>query len=682
MDIESAKQEVKQRLEEVLQQRGINTRRNFYCLNPEHDNTNTEAMGYDPRTLKAHCFSCGASYDTVDVIGLEYGYTHADGIEGDHFVEVLREACRRFNIPLDDNSRPSTTTGKAPTRTQQKAAQQPQQTQPPRYGKSKEETAHERIQEARKHIEEPAPAAYLQTRGISMDTAKKYGLGYLPSLHFGYRDEGGDYAALIIPNSEYSYMARNIETSEKGVKSTKLATQQPFNMRAIYEAEAVYIVEGEINALSVIEAGGNAVALGSASYARKFIAALREALTSPSDPVVCTTLVLALDNDEAGLRAAQEVREGIHELQREGYNLKLKTRNISEPYNDPNEAWTQYPEGFAKAVREGAATTEEEYRKTSAAMKLTDFLDGISESANTPAISTGFPLLDDALDGGLYEGLYLIPAITSGGKTTLALQIADNIAAQGHDALYISLEMAETELVAKSLSRQTFIQATKQGLDRSNAKTNRGITNGRRWKNYSDTERKLIADALEAYSAYADHLYIREGLGNISVEEVRDMVEKHTEAMGKPPVLFIDYVQIMAPSDPRATDKTNMDMRVWGLKAISRDFKIPVIVLSSINRQNYSEVINLSALKESGALEYSSDTVLGLQLQGAGSREAKRTENWENERMSEDPRHMEVRVLKNRNGRRGASLYFDYYPMFNLFYERDHPARTWTMEED
>ena len=677
MNKDAAVAEAKEHLEELLQQQGINTRNLFRCLNPDHEDRNP-SMGYDPKAQKAHCFSasCGVRYDTLDVIGLELGYTDLNGRDREHFLEVLREACRRFNIPLDEDSSPSFT-GKP--KTTQKPAQIAQKTQE---GTSKEETARKRIVEARKHIEDPDSLAYLQTRGISLDTAKKYGLGFLPSLYFGSAGEGGNYKALVIPNSPSSYMARNTETSEKGLKSTKLAPQHPFNLQSVFETEVVYVVEGELNALSVIEAGGNAIALGSSSYDRKFIAELKETLVNPSKPVVCNTLVLALDNDASGMKAAQAVRKGIQELQAEGFNIKVKSADISAPYNDPNEAWMNDPENFRRAVKEGAVSTGEGYRQTSAAACLSDFLEGVSVSANTPAITTGFPLLDEALDGGLYEGLYLLPAITSGGKTTLALQLCDNIAATGQDVLYVSLEMAETELIAKSLSRHTFIQTVKQKLDRAYAKTTRGITCGRRWENYNETEHRLIAEALEDYSKYTDHVYIKEGLGDISVDQVREMVELHKEATGSAPVLFIDYVQIMAPTDPRATDKQNMDWRVWGLKAISRDYKIPVVVLSSINRMNYNESINLAALKESGALEYSSDTVIGLQLQGAGSKEAKTIRDWENERMSENPRNMELKILKNRNGKRGITLYYDYYPMFNLFYEREHPARNWTMEDD
>ena len=46
-----------------------------------------------------------------------------------------------------------------------------------------------------------------------------------------------------------------------------------------------------------------------------------------------------------------------------------------------------------------------------------------------------FEGLDDLLEGGLYEGLYCVGAISSLGKTTFVTQIADQIAAQGTDVL-------------------------------------------------------------------------------------------------------------------------------------------------------------------------------------------------------------------------------------------------------
>ena len=69
-------------------------------------------------------------------------------------------------------------------------------------------------------------------------------------------------------------------------------------------------------------------------------------------------------------------------------------------------------------------------------------------------------------------------------------------------------------------------------------------------------------------------------------------------------------------------------------------------------------------LKESGAIEYSSDIVLALQLKGAGEKNFDPTEA-----KRKNPRQIELVVLKNRDAAVGDKVSFDYYPMFNLFDE-------------
>ena len=63
--------------------------------------------------------------------------------------------------------------------------------------------------------------------------------------------------------------------------------------------------------------------------------------------------------------------------------------------------------------------------------------------------------------------------------------------------------------------------------------------------------------------------------------------------------MIIDYVQILAPHDPRATDKQIIDRAVLELKRISRDFKTPVIGISSFNRMSYKNAVSMEAFKES-----------------------------------------------------------------------------------
>lgn len=88
---------------------------------------------------------------------------------------------------------------------------------------------------------------------------------------------------------------------------------------------------------------------------------------------------------------------------------------------------------------------EKYIKEKSVTNMVSEFLGGICESANTPAISTGFTELDCVLEGGLYEGLYIVGAVSSLGKTTFVLQIADQIAQHEQDVLIFSLEMSQYE---------------------------------------------------------------------------------------------------------------------------------------------------------------------------------------------------------------------------------------------
>ena len=228
--------------------------------------------------------------------------------------------------------------------------------------------------------------------------------------------------------------------------------------------------------------------------------------------------------------------------------------------------------------------------------------------------------------------------------------------------------MARAELMSKSISRHTIIDVLDNGGDTRNAKTNRGITAGERHKKYSPAERELIKRAITSYGEYAQHILIPEGIGDIGTAQIREIVRKGAriaEREGRqPPVIIIDYLQILAPHDVRATDKQNTDKAVLELKRISRDYKLPVIGISSFNRASYKEEVTLEAFKESGALEYGADVLIGLQLKGAGEKGFNSTEA-----KQKDPREVELIILKNRNGSTGRKVVFEYFSLFNYFKE-------------
>lgn len=650
MDRETAREIVKGYLEDYLRNKGINTRKPFNCLNPDHPDKHP-SMSYDRQRQRCKCFSCGASYDIFDLIGIDYGLADDKA--------VFEKAYNLYGLTIDS---PQQERGKV-------APAQPAQ-------KPQPEDHTEYYKQAAGALAGSPAAEYLKRRGISEAVAAKYWLGYEEGFKTFDTDETGQqrfstWRALIIPTGKSSYIARNIDTPiepQKKNRYRKKGASLIFNSRAIYSAsKPVFVVEGEIDALSIIEAGGEAIGLGSTSNYKQLVDMIKA--QPPAHP-----LILALDADEDGQKTEKELAEELTRLQASFYRY-----NLYGAAKDANEALLADRDGFIAEVAAGERAQEaeleavkeaarEEYLKTNAAAYLQDFLDGIKEAANTPAISTGFSNLDSILDGGLYEGLYIIGAISSLGKTTLALQIADQIADSGRDVLIFSLEMARSELIAKSISRLTYFAAAG---DTRNAKTNRGITAGARYAGYSETERAIINKALAAYKKYAQHIYIHEGIGDIGIERVKEVVQQHISITGNKPIVFIDYLQILAPYDMRSTDKQNTDKAVLELKRLSRDLKIPVIGVSSFNRDSYKEGsgnkgrVTQADFKESGAIEYSADVLIGLEFASAGSKEYS-----EKAEKRKDPREIRLVVLKNRNGKAWEAANFNYHSLFN-YYEED-----------
>lgn len=589
------------------------------------------------------CFSCNEGGDIFDLIGKYEGIT-------DHS-EQLKRAGELFGISIN----PYRATAQEDFREYQNYTKNEQ------YTHSNIHTTDytQFFLQANKDIEKTS-----YHRGLSIETLNRFKIGYVESWRHPKAPNAPASPRLIIPTSKESYLARDtrdqIPEEQKAYSKRKVGSIHLFNAKALQTAtKPIFIVEGELDALSIIEVGGEAVALGTTTKVKSLLEVLKT--KKPEQP-----LIIALDNDEAGEKAYKELSEGLRGLSIPFYRL-----NPAGEYKDANEALQGNREALRQAVEEAEHIQDEAeqaqreaYLSTSTAHYLQSFIDGIADSVNTPYIPTGFKGLDTVLDGGLYEGLYIVGAISSLGKTTLITQMGDQIAQAGHDVLIFSLEMARAEIMAKSISRHTLQQVLSSGGDIRNAKTTRGITTGKWYENYSKTERDLINGAIVSYSQYANHIYISEGIGDIGAEQIRETIKQHILFTGNTPVVIIDYLQILAPYNDRATDKQNTDKAVMELKRISRDYKTPVIGISSFNRANYKEAVTMEAFKESGAIEYSSDILIGLQLKGAGKKDFDA-----NEAKKKSPREIELVILKNRNGSTGDRIELQYYPLFNYFKE-------------
>lgn len=509
---------------------------------------------------------------------------------------------------------------------------------------------------------------YFLDRGLTPEVIEKFNLGYDP--HFN---------TAVIPVTASYYKARylNPRTSQKYHCENG---QGLYNIKALDQSfKPVFIVEGEIDCLSFLSYGAESLALGSTSNQRKFIDLITERVSDKNRTI--PAIFLALDNDKTGEEAETKLESELREIQVENparpfFFSRLRKELKREIYGDckdANELLIKNPYQFRELARltesqlyieRGLVTSyETEYR--SERWKARDIY------------CTGFNRLDRAIK--ITDGLYIIGAISSLGKTTFTLQIADHVAESGRDVIIFSLEMSRKELIDKSICRMIFsdwIQGKNQRTsDRERLKNeleiqtlNLGQISAPNSLNISEEKLAgLETKTSQYFQTIAKRTSIYESVGNVGVTEIAERVNKYVYySGGNKPLVIIDYLQLLAPVDPHFTDKQNTDKNVLELKRLSRELEIPIIAISSLNRANYNESINMSAFKESGAIEYSSDVLLGLQLAGAGDKDFN-----VDMAKSQEPRQIELKILKNRRGKTGDSINFEYYASRQFFREHE-----------
>ena len=206
-----------------------------------------------------------------------------------------------------------------------------------------------------------------------------------------------------------------------------------------------------------------------------------------------------------------------------------------------------------------------------------------------PGIPTGIVPFDNRT-GGLYKGDYMILAArTSMGKTTLALQMAQNMAVK-HNVLFVSLEMGVNAVVDKLVANVIHRPA-------------RVLRAG----NYSEDLMDMISDSVGQIAEL--NLYLFRGVA--TTVTLRAVMEQMRFNYGLD-VVFVDYLHLL-----RDRYGSNANERIGfisgELAAISKEFDVPVIALSQLNRGPDDRVERrprLADLRESRSLEQDADMVV------------------------------------------------------------------------
>jgi replicative DNA helicase len=281
------------------------------------------------------------------------------------------------------------------------------------------------------------------------------------------------------------------------------------------------------------------------------------------------------------------------------------------------------------------------------------------DNLDTPAgkaMPTMLTKLDERLGGGLFRGdLVILAARPSMGKTTLANNIARNLATQGHRVGMTSAEMSAEAIAMRTLAAVNY-NTTEFGYQRFSYS---GLRNGA-----PGVDRQRLAETAEMLDDLPLLIDDRAGL---SVQQIEWSARAMRRRLGGLDVLVIDYLQILARPNARGRNTPEvLGEMTAALKSLARTMGICVVLLSQLSRAVESrddKRPTLSDLRESGAIEQDADVVMGIFREAYYLERAEPPANAADEKMFEWQARLnavrdaiEVLTLKQRNGPTGVDL--------------------------
>ena len=236
-------------------------------------------------------------------------------------------------------------------------------------------------------------------------------------------------------------------------------------------------------------------------------------------------------------------------------------------------------------------------------------------------IPLGFTPLDKALGGGVRPGeLILIGGAQGTGKTTMALQMARNIAMSGAaNVLYVCFEHEEEYLLNRLVAMESLLahlpHVTEAVKIQEVRKEILGSAKGSNGDGRPMSRSELLRQALEQLSRYGERLFLLRGSQTAStIENIRELVDAHRRrAPDRRLVLVVDYLQKVPqiPEPPTETEKVTFVVN--GLKDVALTEGIPVVAIVAADKEGLkAKRLRNHHLRGSSAINYEADVILIL----------------------------------------------------------------------
>lgn len=252
-------------------------------------------------------------------------------------------------------------------------------------------------------------------------------------------------------------------------------------------------------------------------------------------------------------------------------------------------------------------------------------------------ISSGYSNLDNILGGGFIRGgLYILGARPAVGKSTFAVNLADNISG---NTFFVSLEMTPEQITAKRISRRIGV---------SSSRLLSGQLSDQAWEKVAMASSDISQQGLYLNSRY-----------DLTVQQISLLAQAVPELRA----VIVDYLGLIQPATRSASTYENISAISRELKRMAISLNVPVICLCQLSRQVESRQNKrpmLSDLRDSGAIEQDADGVLFLY----------RDDYYNGGPVDGQPSAVELTVAKNRHGQTGETG-FNLWLKYSYFKEAE-----------
>ena len=272
------------------------------------------------------------------------------------------------------------------------------------------------------------------------------------------------------------------------------------------------------------------------------------------------------------------------------------------------------------------------------------FLELASEDGRK-ILPTGFPILDSLLNGGFRPGsLIVLAARPSMGKTSLAMDIAYNISLQKFTTLMISVEMSNSDIACRGISRFS-------GVPYNDIMNSRFMLDENKQANVIRARKEEINRV---------ELFLKD-----SSVMINELVTTVTAFKNKNKLDFvvIDYLQLIGTEGKRESKNIQVSDITRAIKLMALKLEIPVLLLSQLSRElerREDKRPVLSDLRDSGAIEQDADLVFFLYRDSVYNNQCP------------TPNDVELSIAKFRNGRRGLIHVLEFNGKIMSFKEKEN----------